>query len=289
VGGGRGVFFLWREPRRGLRIAETGAGRLARTPPEAVGPRNPRPGSAAAPRKWGGGKRLAVPFPDSLATERGPAQSKNQGFGRRRRAPPQCDALLTATPPRPWRLGRETQPARGTAAMIRLAQMSAPRRPIVATQPCRPGKGALTGRLGRSDLSRPMEGPSAPRASDCFSPGRLSRAPASGPSLLTRLGRSSSPRLRQRWRATDARYCFAPSRRDCHSMFQTSQRLTIAERAARPPASRTLRGFGLDTYADERRFFSYPPGPRIARSRIWPAPCRSFVHMNEPLDRVYPV
>lgn len=47
---------------------------------------------------------------------------------------------------------------------------------------------------------------------------------------------------------------FAPSRRDGHSMFNLNA--YIAERAARAGVGR-FEDLGLDTYADERRFFSY--------------------------------
>jgi copper oxidase (laccase) domain-containing protein len=52
---------------------------------------------------------------------------------------------------------------------------------------------------------------------------------------------------------SDARY-FAPSRRAGHSMFDLNA--YIAERAARAGIGR-FEDLGLDTYADERRFFSY--------------------------------
>ena len=50
-----------------------------------------------------------------------------------------------------------------------------------------------------------------------------------------------------------ARY-FTPSRRAGHSMFNLNA--YIAERAARAGVGR-FEDLGLDTYADERRFFSY--------------------------------
>ena len=50
-----------------------------------------------------------------------------------------------------------------------------------------------------------------------------------------------------------ARY-FTPSHRDGHSMFNLNA--YIAERAARAGVGR-FEDLGLDTYADERRFFSY--------------------------------
>ena len=173
-------------------------------------------------------ERLAVPFqihsPDAVAIiELWPASAR-----------PRCDALVTATP------GLALGVTGADCGMILFADQRA--RVIGAAHAG--WKGALTGvveatvtameRLGarRSDIVAAL-GPCIDRRSYEVGPEFVAAFEGAG-------------------RKT-ARY-FVPSRRAGHSMFDLNA--YIAERAARAGVGR-FEDLRLDTYADERRFFSY--------------------------------
>ena len=173
-------------------------------------------------------ERLAVPFqihsPDAVAiTEPGPPSAR-----------PRCDALVTATP------GLALGVTGADCGMILFADQRA--RVIGAAHAG--WKGALTGvveatvaameRLGarRGDIVAAL-GPCIGRASYEVGPEFVAAFAAAGEDT--------------------ARY-FTPSRKAGHSMFDLNA--YIAERAARAGIGR-FEDLGLDTYADERRFFSY--------------------------------
>ncbi len=196
----------------------------SRDAPEAVTENRARIAAAlgAAP------ERLAVPFqihsPDAVAvTELWPPSAR-----------PRCDALVTATP------GLALGVTGADCGMILFADQRA--RVIGAAHAG--WKGALTGvveatvaamgRLGarRSDIVAAL-GP-------CIGP----RSYEVGPEFVAAFQGAGD----------DAARYFAPSRRAGHSMFNLNA--YIAERAARAGVGR-FEDLRLDTYADERRFFSY--------------------------------
>ena len=195
----------------------------SRDRPEAVTENRARIAAAlgAAP------ERLAVPFqvhsPDAVAI----AQIWPEG------ARPRCDALVTATP------GLALGVTGADCGMILFADQRA--RVIGAAHAG--WKGALTGvveatvtameRLGakRSDIVAAL-GPCIGNASYEVGPEFVAAFDGEGDT---------------------ARY-FAPSRRAGHSMFDLNA--YIAERAARAGVGR-FEDLRLDTYSDERRFFSY--------------------------------
>jgi polyphenol oxidase len=192
--------------------------------PDAVTKNRARIGAAlgAAP------ERLAVPFqihsPDAVAiTELWPESAR-----------PRCDALVTATP------GLALGVTGADCGMILFADQRA--RVIGAAHAG--WKGAVTGvveatvtameRLGakRSDIVAAL-GPCIGHDSYEVGPEFVAAFEGAGDG--------------------DARY-FAPSRRAGHSMFDLNA--YIAYRAARAGIGR-FEDLRLDTYADERRFFSY--------------------------------
>jgi YfiH family protein len=196
----------------------------SRDAPEAVSENRARIAAAlgAAP------ERLAVPFQvhssDAVAlTELWPPNAR-----------PRCDALVTATP------GLALGVTGADCGMILFADQRA--RGIGAAHAG--WKGALTGvveatvtameRLGarRSDIVAAL-GP-------CIGP----ESYEVGPEFVATFESAGED---------TARY-FTPSRRDGHSMFTLNA--YIAERAARAGIG-GFEDLGLDTYSDERRFFSY--------------------------------
>jgi polyphenol oxidase len=213
--------------------ASLNAGVGSRDAPEAVTENRARVAAAlgAAP------DRLAVPFqihsPDALAiTELWPVDAR-----------PRCDALVTATP------GLALGVTGADCGMILFADQRA--RVIGAAHAG--WKGALTGvveatvtameRLGakRSDIVAGL-GP-------CIGP----KSYEVGPEFVAAFEGAGEEM---------GRY-FTPSRREGRSMFDLNA--YIAERAARGGVGR-FEDLHLDTYADERRFFSY----------------RRATHRNEP-------
>jgi purine-nucleoside/S-methyl-5'-thioadenosine phosphorylase / adenosine deaminase len=173
-------------------------------------------------------ERLAVPFqihsPDAVAiTELWPPSAR-----------PQCDALVTATP------GLALGVTGADCGMILFADQRA--RVIGAAHAG--WKGALTGVVEATVTA--MEGLGATRGDvvaalgPCIGP----RSYEVGPEFVAAFEGAGED---------IARY-FTPSRRDGHSMFNLNA--YIAERAARAGVGR-FEDLGLDTYSDERRFFSY--------------------------------
>ena len=204
--------------------ASLNAGVGSRDAPEAVTENRARVAAAlgAAP------ERLAVPFqihsPDAVAiNELWPADAR-----------PRCDALVTATP------GLALGVTGADCGMILFAH----RRARVIGAAHAGWKGALTGvieatvaameRLGakRDDIVAGL-GP-------CIGP----ESYEVGPEFVAVFEGAGDD---------TARY-FTPSRRAGRSMFNLNA--YIAERAVRAGVGR-FEDLGLDTYADERRFFSY--------------------------------
>ena len=205
--------------------ASLNAGVGSRDAPEAVTENRARVAAAlgAAP------ERLAVPFqihsPDAVAiSEPWPADAR-----------PRCDALVTATP------GLALGVTGADCGMILFADERA--RVIGAAHAG--WKGALTGVIEATVMA--MERLGAKRGDivaalgPCIGP----RSYEVGPEFVAAFeGAGDDDR---------ARY-FTPSRREGRSMFNLNA--YIAERAARAGIGR-FEDLGLDTYADERRFFSY--------------------------------
>ena len=204
--------------------ASLNAGVGSRDAPEAVTENRARVAAALGAAL----ERLAVPFqihsPDALAiTELWPVDAR-----------PRCDALVTATP------GLALGVTGADCGMILFADQRA--RVIGAAHAG--WKGALTGvieatvtameRLGakRGDIVAGL-GP-------CIGP----RSYEVGPEFVAAFEGAGDD---------TARY-FTPSRREGRSMFNLNA--YIAERVARAGIGR-FEDLGLDTYADERRFFSY--------------------------------
>jgi polyphenol oxidase len=196
----------------------------SRDAPEAVSENRARIAAAlgAAP------ERLAVPFqihsPDAVAiTAPWPPSAR-----------PQCDALVTATP------GLALGVTGADCGMILFADERA--RVIGAAHAG--WKGALTGVVEATVTA--MEGLGATRSDvvaalgPCIGP----RSYEVGPEFVAAFAKVGDD---------TARY-FTPSRRHGHSMFNLNA--YIAERAARAGVGR-FEDLDLDTYSDERRFFSY--------------------------------
>jgi YfiH family protein len=196
----------------------------SRDTPEAVSENRARIAAAlgAAP------ERLAVPFqihsPDAIAISAPIMPS----------ARPRCDALVTATS------GLALGVTGADCGMILFADQRA--RVIGATHAG--WKGALAGVVEATVTA--MEGLGARRSDvvaalgPCIGP----RSYEVGPEFVAAFADAGED---------TARY-FAPSRRDGHSMFNLNA--YIAERAARAGVGR-FEDLSLDTYSDERRFFSY--------------------------------
>jgi hypothetical protein len=196
----------------------------SRDAPEAVSENRARIAAAlgAAP------ERLAVPFqihsPDAVAITEPWRPS----------ARPQCDALVTATP------GLALGVTGADCGMILFAD----ERACVIGAAHAGWKGALTGVVEATVTA--MEGLGAKRSNvvaalgPCIGP----RSYEVGPEFVAAFANSGDD---------TARY-FTPSRRDGHSMFNLNA--YIAERAAQAGVGR-FEDLGLDTYSDERRFFSY--------------------------------
>ncbi len=173
-------------------------------------------------------ERLAVPFqihsPDAIAiTEPWPPSAR-----------PQCDALVTATP------GLALGVTGADCGMILFADERA--RVIGAAHAG--WKGALTGVVEATVAAMERLGA---RRSDILA--------ALGPCIANE-SYEVGPEFVAAFVASDddtARY-FVPSRRAGHSMFDLNA--YIAERAERAGVER-FEDLRLDTYADERRFFSY--------------------------------
>jgi YfiH family protein len=173
-------------------------------------------------------ERLAVPFqihsPDAVAiTAPWPPSAR-----------PQCDALVTTTP------GLALGVTGADCGMILFADERA--RVIGAAHAG--WKGALTGVVEATVAA--MEGLGATRSDvvaalgPCIGP----RSYEVGPEFVAAFANAGED---------TARY-FTPSRRDGHSMFNL--KAYIADRATRAGVGR-FEDLGLDTYSDERRFFSY--------------------------------
>jgi YfiH family protein len=192
--------------------------------PEAVSENRARIAAAlgAAP------ERLAVPFqihsPDAVAISAPIMPS----------ARPRCDALVTATS------GLALGVTGADCGMILFGDQRA--RVIGATHAG--WKGALAGVVEATVTA--MEGLGA-RRSDVVA----ALGPCIGPRSYE-VGTEFVAAFADAGEDT-ARY-FAPSRRDGHSMFNLNA--YIAERAARAGVGR-FEDLSLDTYSDERRFFSY--------------------------------
>ena len=204
--------------------ASLNAGVGSRDAPEAVTENRARVAAAlgAAP------ERLAVPFqmhsPDAVAiTEAWPADAR-----------PRCDALVTATP------GVALGVTGADCGMILFADQHA--RVIGASHAG--WKGALTGVIEATVTA--MERLGAKRGDIVAGLG-----PCIGPKSYE-VGAEFVAAFEGAGDDT-ARY-FAPSRREGRSMFNLNA--YIAERAARAGVG-WFEDLGLDTYADERRFFSY--------------------------------
>jgi polyphenol oxidase len=196
----------------------------SRDAPEAVSENRARIAAAlgAAP------ERLAVPYqihsPDAVAiTEPWPPGAR-----------PRCDALVTATP------GLALGVTGADCGMILFADQRA--RVIGAAHAG--WKGALGGVVEATVTA--MEGLGATRGEivaalgPCIGP----RSYEVGPEFVATFETAGDDTVRY----------FSPSRRDGHSMFNLNA--YIAERAARAGVGR-FEDLGLDTYSDERRFFSY--------------------------------
>jgi polyphenol oxidase len=196
----------------------------SRDAPEAVSENRARIAAAlgAAP------ERLAVPYqihsPDAVAiTEPWPPGAR-----------PRCDALVTATP------GLALGVTGADCGMILFADKRA--RVIGAAHAG--WKGALGGVVEATVTA--MEGLGATRGEivaalgPCIGP----RSYEVGPEFVATFETAGDDTVRY----------FSPSRRDGHSMFNLNA--YIAERAARAGVGR-FEDLGLDTYSDERRFFSY--------------------------------
>ena len=204
--------------------ASLNAGVGSRDTPEAVTENRARAAAALGVEA----ERLAVPFqihsPDAVAVSEGWSAG----------ARPRCDALVTATP------GLALAVTGADCGMILFADQRA--RVIGAAHAG--WKGALTGVVEATVTA--MEGLGA-RRNDIVA--------ALGPCIGHRSYEVGAEFVAAFEGAGDdtARY-FAPSRRAGHSMFDLNA--YIAERAARARVG-GFEDLRLDTYADERRFFSY--------------------------------
>ena len=173
-------------------------------------------------------ERLAVPFqihsPDAVAiTELWPPSAR-----------PQCDALVTATPGLPLGV------TGADCGMILFADQRA--RVIGAAHAG--WKGALAGVVEATVAAMEKLGAKRDSVVAALGPCIGHRSYEVGPEFVAAFAAAGDD---------TARY-FAPSRRAGHSMFNLNA--YIAERAARAGIGR-FEDLRLDTYADERRFFSY--------------------------------
>jgi polyphenol oxidase len=173
-------------------------------------------------------ERLAVPFqihsPVAVAiTELWPESAR-----------PRCDALVTATP------GLALGVTGADCGMILFADQRA--RVIGAAHAG--WKGALTGVVEATVTAMERLGAQRGDIVAGLGPCIGNNSYEVGPEFVAAFEGAGD---------STARY-FAPSRRVGHSMFDLNA--YIAERAARAGVGR-FEDLGLDTYADERRFFSY--------------------------------
>ena len=196
----------------------------SRDAPEAVTENRARIGAAlgAAP------ERLAVPFqihsPDAVAiTELWPPSAR-----------PQCDALVTATP------GLLLGVTGADCGMILFADERA--RVIGAAHAG--WKGALAGVVEATVAAMEQLGAKRDNVVAALGPCIGPRSYEVGPEFVAAFAAAGDD---------TARY-FAPSRKAGHSIFNLNA--YIAERAARAGIG-GFEDLRLDTYADERRFFSY--------------------------------
>jgi hypothetical protein len=196
----------------------------SRDAPEAVMENRARAAAAlgAAP------ERLAVPFqihsPDAVAiTELWPPSAR-----------PQCDALVTATP------GLALGVTGADCGMILFADQGA--RVIGAAHAG--WKGALAGVVEATVAAMEELGAKRDNVVAALGPCIGHRSYEVGPEFVAAFAAAGDD---------TARY-FAPSRRAGHSMFNLNA--YVAERAARAGIG-CFEDLRLDTYADERRFFSY--------------------------------
>jgi polyphenol oxidase len=172
--------------------------------------------------------RLAVPFqvhsPDALAvTELWPADAR-----------PRCDALVTATP------GIALGVTGADCGMILFADQRA--RVIGAAHAG--WKGALGGVVEATVGAMERLGATSGNIVAALGPCIGQKSYEVGPEFVAAFEDAGE----------DAARYFTSSRRDSHSMFNLNG--YIAERAARAGVGR-FEDLRLDTYADERRFFSY--------------------------------
>jgi polyphenol oxidase len=173
-------------------------------------------------------ERLAVPFqvhsPDAVAiTKLWPESAR-----------PRCDALVTATP------GLALGVTGADCGMILFADQRA--RVIGAAHAG--WKGALTGVVEATVTAMERLGAQRSDIVAALGPCIGHRSYEVGPEFVATFEGAGDD---------TARY-FAPSRRAGHSMFDLNA--YIAERAARARVGR-FEDLRLDTYAEERRFFSY--------------------------------
>jgi polyphenol oxidase len=171
---------------------------------------------------------LAVPFqihsPDAIAI--------SEGWPRGAR--PRCDALVTATP------GLALGVTGADCGMILFANQRAG--VIGATHAG--WKGALAGVVEATVAAMERLGARRNDTIAALGPCIGHKSYEVGPEFVAAFASAGED---------TARY-FAPSRREGHSMFNLNG--YIAERAARAGVGR-FEDLGLDTYSDERRFFSY--------------------------------
>jgi hypothetical protein len=173
-------------------------------------------------------ERLAVPFqvhsPDAMAiTELWPVSTR-----------PRCDALVTATP------GLALGVTGADCGMILFADQRA--RVVGAAHAG--WKGALTGVIEATVTAMEKLGARGSDIVAALGPCIGHRSYEVGPEFVAAFEGAGD---------NSARY-FAPSSRAGHSMFDLNA--YIAKRAARAGVGR-FEDLRLDTYADERRFFSY--------------------------------
>jgi polyphenol oxidase len=173
-------------------------------------------------------ERLAVPFqihsPDAVAiNELWPPSAR-----------PHCDALVTATP------GLALGVTGADCGMILFADQRA----HVIGAAHAGWKGALTGVVEATVTAMERLGAKPSDIVAALGPCIGHKSYEVGPEFVAAFERAGDD---------TARY-FSPSRRAGHSMFNLNA--YIAERAARAGVGR-FEDLRLDTYADERRFFSY--------------------------------
>jgi polyphenol oxidase len=204
--------------------ASLNGGAGSRDAPEAVTENRARAAAAlgVAP------ERLAVPFqvhsPDAVAiSERWPPSAR-----------PRCDALVTATP------GLALGVTGADCGMILFADQRA--RVIGAAHAG--WKGALTGVVEATVAAMERLGASRSEVVAALGPCIAHGSYEVGPEFVASFAAAGEDTARH----------FAPSSKAGHSMFNLNA--YIAERAARAGVGR-FEDLRLDTYADDRRFFSY--------------------------------